>query len=612
MPSKAERHATDHGIYGSPGDVSPWDYRFDAGNRAHLDVRPDGLGRVRIWTEPGLSDGRLVVRAGNLVESQRLVAMAATRRFTFWETEYADLANAEFTFAFRSPAGRAVYIVPSGVTNAVERIDRFIAPESDGFATPEWAHGAVIYQIFPDRFARAAPPAEGLATWGGPPHSREFQGGDLDGIASKLDHLDELGVDMLYLNPIFASPSNHRYDTVDYYSVDPMLGGTAALDRLIEQVHRRNIRIILDASFNHVHPHFFAFEDLLARGQDSAYRDWFVVHDWPLQVRYRPEHGSWVNEWVPYWRRQLGVPIRRARTRGPVVEPTYDAWYGVPSMPRVNLANADARSYMLDVARYWVEEHDIDGWRMDVARYVDPDFWDDFRNVVKSAKSDAYLIGEIMGDASAWLTGGRFDATMNYTFRDLALAFLAHDQIDGPTALDGLTRLWGQHSWEVTLANQNLLDSHDTSRFLTEAGGDQARLELAVLLQMTYPGAPGIYYGNEVGLEGGEDPACRAAFPWDIAPERHPMFRTFADLAALRRDNPCLRHGSWRPLGAGNGWLAYMRELNGDRLATIINRSRRPATVELPRTAKRVLWGDPVTTGKTVKVTGRSGAVLRT
>ncbi len=612
MPSKADHHRTDHGIYGSPGDVTPWDYRFDPTDRAYLDVRPSGRGRIRIATEPGLRYGRLVVRRNQSVNSHKLGIVATTSRYRYWETEAADLAGTEFSFSFKSPTDRPVYIVPSGVSNAVERNDRFVAPAIDGFTTPPWVHGAVIYQIFPDRFARAAPPTDGLSPWSAPPHSREFKGGDLDGIASRLEHLDALEVEVVYLNPIFTSPSNHRYDTVDYYSVDPMLGGTAAFDRLVEAVHRRGMRMILDASFNHVHPKFFAFEDLLKRGKKSAYRDWFVVNEWPLQVLYRPEHGAWVKDWVPHWRRQLGVPIRRARNDGPVVEPSYDAWYGVPSMPRVNLANREARDYMLGVARHWIVEHGIDGWRMDVARYVDADFWEDLRSTVKSVQPDAYLIAEVMGDASPWLQGNRFDATMNYTFRDLALRFLAQDEMTGTAMLEGLTRLWAQYAWDVTLANQNLLDSHDTSRFITAAGGDQSRLALAILLQMTYPGAPGVYYGNEVGLTGGEDPDSRAAFPWDPPPEQHPLFTVIASLAALRRRNPSLRAGGWQPLGSGTGWLAFERHHEAARIATVINRSKHPVSVQLPRQARRVLWGTAEVAGRTVHIPGVQGAIIRT
>ena len=567
---------SDHGIFGSPGHLFPWDVRFDPEDRAHLDPLADGRVRFRLHAEPVLDSATLVVRRGT-VTTHRMRAVGAGR-FRIWDVIAGPFDETfEYTFALRTRNGKGVYLVPAGISNAVERLDRWTFDPSlhRHFEVPEWIQGAVVYQIFPDRFRNGdrGNDLPGTVAWDQLPTAVHFQGGDLDGITEKLGYLAGLGVDVIYLNPIFSSPSNHRYDAVDYLSVDPSLGGDVALSRLVESAHRRRVKVVLDVSLNHVHPRFFAFSDLVAKGRRSAYSDWFVVHDWPVRLLYRPHAGH--HAWVDRWRSELGVPFEEVEGPGPVLEPTYEAWYGVSAMPRLNLANPAARRYVLMVATHWIEQFDIDGWRMDVARYVDPDFWNDLRAEVKAVKPDAYLLAEVMGHARPWLQGDRFDATMNYTFRDLAVGFFATEEIDGPQLLDGLTRLYGQYAWGPTLANQNLLGSHDTARFLTRAGGDVRRLQLATVLQMTYPGAPGLYYGDEVGLLGGDDPHCRATFPWGSDPTKHELYLHVHSLTKLRRRYRALRNGDWEPLSAARHSVRYRR----GKLEVAIDRRKKSAVI---------------------------------
>ena len=613
MPSRVSRPRTfpdDLGVYGLPGDVSPWDIRFDPDDRAFLDRLPDGRFRLRVWTEPGLTAAMVVVRRQRQVMGYPLEWVAHTMRFDLWEGLLPLEPGDGYSFAFRAPHGQAVYWVPAGVSAAVERLDRFYTPDLAPLAVPSWVQGAVIYQIFPDRFANADPNLNPPNTdpWGSPPHSRRFQGGDLYGIIAHLDHLTGLGADLIYLNPIFSSPSNHRYDAIDYHQVDPSLGGNDALDHLVTTAHARGLRIILDASLNHSHPLFFAFQDLIRHGRRSPYRDWFVVRDWPPRIKIRPPLRGWQKAWLPVWTEEAGLEIETVSDEGPQVEPTYDAWFGVPTMPRINLAHPPARRFMLEVAAAWVRETGIDGWRMDVARYVDFDFWVDFRRVVREANPEAYLLGEFMGDAGAWLQGDRFDATMNYTFCDIAVRFLARSEIDAAAATDALARLWAQYAWPVTLANQNLLGSHDRPRFLTVAGGEVWRLRLATVLQMTFPGAPGIYFGDEVGMVGDADPGCRGAFPWHLDPTTHEIYRTISELAALRRRHPALVTGTWRPLSSAGELLAFERTAPGERLAIYINRGprRRVPVAGSPR----LLWGE-AELGSELTLRRRQAAILR-
>jgi len=605
---------SDLGVYGLPGDVTPFDIRFDPTNRTHVEREEDDSFTIRVWAEPELTDGLLVARQANQVVGYPMRRASKGRRFVYWQVSLTiQEGPLEYSFAFRSAAGLPVYRVPAGISNAVERLDRWTLDTSmEPFATPSWAHGAVIYQIFPDRFANgdASNDPIDVIPWDTPPTPRGFWGGDLIGIQSKLGYLEELGVDLIYLNPIFRSPSNHRYDAIDYYQVDPMLGTNQNLKGLIDDAHSRGIRVMIDASFNHVHPQFFAFQDLIEKGADSAYADWFVVNEWPVHLkRNKPRLSTGAADWLPTWIEQTGLAVVDDPHAAAGIVPSYDSWYGVATMPRVNLANPQARQYMLDVATYWISEFALDGWRMDVARYVDPDFWNDFRTAVKATNPQAFLLAEVMGNASPWLQGDRFDATMNYTFRDISLGFFAHDLIDGPEFLDRMGTMLAQYGHAATVCNQNLIGSHDTARFLTEADGARWRLNLATVCQMTVPGSPSIYYGDEIGLEGDDDPGSRGAFPWDPDPAGDPTHQLVQELARLRKRRPALRTGTWHPGTATRHMVSFERRQGKARLLVVMNRGRTKNHIANEGWNK-VLWGSATISDQTITVPARRAAIL--
>jgi neopullulanase len=430
----------------------------------------------------------------------------------------------------------------------------------------DWVRDAVFYQIFPDRFAASAgvPKPGRMEPWNAPPTQNGFKGGDLLGIAEHLDELRELGITALYLTPIFTSASNHRYHTYDYDAVDPLLGGEPALRKLLDEAHRRDMRVVLDGVFNHVGRGFWAFHHLLENGADSPYRDWFVLD---------PE--------VAAGRRGLNAYPRAGRGDGPhgAADPLgYAAWWGLPALPKLNHANPAVREYIFGVAERWLR-FGIDGWRLDVPDEIkEPGFWEEFRRRCLAINPDAYIVGEIWRPAPEWLAGDRFDAVMNYPLAKAILSFTgagrldeplvakAHEYamtvrpIDGPEFSRQLAAVMTTYSPSVTARQLNLLDSHDTPRFLSMASGDKSALRLATLIQMTLPGAPCIYYGDEIGLEGREDPDCRRAYRWDPARQDLALRAFVASMIALRREEPVLRHGRFRVLAAHGSAVAYALE----------------------------------------------------
>lgn len=427
--------------------------------------------------------------------------------------------------------------------------------------TPDWVKHAVFYQVFPDRFARSGRVAlqpSGLEAWGAPPTVHGYKGGDLYGVADRLDHLEDLGVTAIYLNPVFASGCNHRYHTHDYFAVDPMLGGDAALRHLLDAAHGRGMRVVLDGVFNHASRGFLPFHDLLENGEASPYRDWFHVHGFPLGAY--GEGG---------------------------VRPQYECWWGLPALPKLNTGTPEVREYLLRVAEHWLA-FGADGWRLDVPNEIDDDeFWRAFRRRCRAVNPDAYLVGEIWDDARRWLQGDQFDAVMNYPLGRAVLGFAARE-IDvaevarcgykaiPPLTAEGFVKTLeselARHPRAIVEAQLNLLGSHDTPRVARIVRGDASAVRIAWLLQFTLPGAPCVYYGDEVGLDGGHDPDCREGMPWD-RPDAWDRERLawLRDLARLRHAHPALRTGDVEVAYAHHGVVAIRRRLGDDDVLVVAN-----------------------------------------
>jgi len=442
---------------------------------------------------------------------------------------------------------------------------------SPAFSTPQWVHDAIFYQIFPDRFAastRLIKP-NNLEAWDTPPTQLGYKGGDLLGVAERLDYLQDLGINAIYFTPVFQSASNHHYHTHDYFKIDPLLGGQPAFDTLLKEAHRRGMRVVLDGVFNHASRGFFQFNDILENEAASPYLDWFNVKGFPLNA---------------YWGK-----------------PNYEAWADLAALPEFNHANPQVRRFIFDAARYWIDQG-IDGWRLDVPFCIDDDsFWQEFRQVVKNANPQAYITGEIPGDATRWLRGDQFDGVMNYLLAYACWGFFGGGQLDrgliGHWQRDDHGGLWikpGAEAFAASITNLleryprpavqaqlNLLDSHDTARVLSIFRGDRAAFKLAETFLFTYPGAPCIYYGNEIGLEGGQDPDCRRSFPWDEKRWDRELRAYLQKLAVLRQSHPALRDGDFKVLKASGDLMVYLRSLSAEREIIAINRAPESAAISI-------------------------------
>jgi len=419
--------------------------------------------------------------------------------------------------------------------------------------TPYWVQDSIFYQIFPDRFANGDPTNDppNLQKWGSAPTVWGFQGGDLRGIIQHFDYLLDLGINAIYLNPIFAATTTHRYNTSDYYQIDPKLGTLADFRALLDIAHRNDLRIVLDGVFNHVGRGFFAFVDVLENGENSPYKGWFHITNLPLNA-YDGDRSE-----------------------------NYLGWWNHKALPKLNTSNELVRKYIFDVARYWIEQG-IDGWRLDVPNEIDDDgFWAEFRQVVRAANRDAYLLGEIWDVNPRWVDDKHFDGLMNYPVRDALLALLQGRENTGQFS-ERINMLFKTYKAENMSAMYVPLDSHDTERFKTLVGGNTDKLKLAFLFQMAFPGAPAVYYGDEIGQEGGKDPDSRRAFPWNEADWNQDLRAWVKTLIALRKRTPSLRRGDYLQLLAENGHYAFARTLGGDKVLVAINATSQSSQLKVP------------------------------
>lgn len=422
------------------------------------------------------------------------------------------------------------------------------------FSAPNWVKDTVWYQIFPERFANGQPHLnpEGTLSWGSEePKQDSFFGGDLQGIINNLDYLMDLGITGIYLTPIFKAFSNHKYDTIDYLQLDPQFGDEKTLRTLITECHKRNIRIMLDAVFNHSGYYFPPFQDVLEKGADSKYAAWFHPHSFPLDSR--------------------------------LDKPNYETFAFVGSMPKLNTAHPQVKDYLLKVARYWIEEFDIDGWRLDVANEVDHSFWREFRKQVKNIKEDVYILGEIWHHSSEWLKGDQFDAVMNYPLTDAIQDFILRGK-SALTTSHTLTRHLNSYPNPVNAVQFNVLGSHDTARILTESSNNKNLVKLQYIMMFSFPGTPCIYYGDEISMAGGDDPGCRACMILDELQQDREMHAFVKQLIKWRTTYSAF--GTYDRIQfhevEDTDVLMYSTYTEKEIILFVFNRGTETATIKLP------------------------------
>ncbi len=400
---------------------------------------------------------------------------------------------------------------------------------ADCIAPPDWVRHTVWYQVYPDRFCRGGSGRPGALPWRhGPVTNAERFGGDLAGIAQKLPYLAGLGVNGLYLNPIFAARSFHKYDTTDYTRVDPDFGTEADLQELVRQAHANGIRVMLDAVFNHCGPGFAPWRDVVEKGPGSAWRDWFFVNRWPVEEG-RTDDGRYFSF----------------------------SFHG--GMPKLNTNHPAVQDYLIGLCEDWVRRYDIDGLRFDVGNEISHAFLRRLRVRLKALKPDLYLLGEIWHDAPAWLEGDEYDAVMHYPLQSAVRRFFEDESLPARAFGWQAGRCLAAYAPQVSAAQFTLLDSHDTIRLRSRVRSeDEFWQQLAALF--TLPGSPCVYYGTELALEGGRDPDCRRCMPWDEPDTGAGRARLDAmrSLIALRRTEPDLQ-GSEVTFCPGSGRLVRYR-----------------------------------------------------
>lgn len=502
-----------------------------------------------------------------LFDSLPMEAAARDELFDYYEAELVSPYR-RLCYYFELTAGeeRVLYYGDFFTDHCVEdRSEYYQFPymhRADLVSPPGWVQDAVIYNVFPDSFATG----EGYIS--GQESQKEFRGktvrgkrgGTLRGITENLGYLEELGINTLYMNPIFAAGEYHKYDLIDYFHVDPCFGTDADFRELVDACHGKGMRVIIDGVFNHCGWQWDKFEDVVDKGQASPYKDWFYRLEFPVE---RPED--------------------------PQAYPGYECFGYERLMPKLATDRDETAEYFCGVCRYWLEEFRIDGWRLDVASEVNDDFWRRFYRTAKSVNPEAVLIGEVWESAGHWLDGKLFDSTMNYDFRKHCRRFFASGSIDA-AAFDGrVTHMRMRYRRQSVFAQLNLLDSHDVSRFLSLCGGDREAYELAVLFLMTFPGMPCLFYGDELGAEGVREDAYRQAMPWG---KEDPLLAFYRTAIRLRKEVKALRRGTFRTVSAqeGSRLYVYERSLPGERVLVALNREETPAALLPEWLEGRVLW----------------------
>ncbi len=592
-----------------------------------------GAGRAQFTARAHRSDVESVGLVVHSATGNTTIAMPRINQdkvFEYFRAETTLPAGASYEFAYKD-GPKTSYLTRKGFSDTPGH-DLFAwdASKFPPFLTPDWVKNAVIYQIFPDRFrngnksndqdfkewyyqGKHGDPPSGkidpdrteyyhlVTDWANSaaltqcawtPDGRDwmaFYGGDIEGVRQSLAYLKDLGVTVIYLNPIFEAKSTHKYDGADYKKVDPHFGTNEEFKAFVKEAKAQGIRVVLDIVYNHSGNAHYAFKEAVEKGKDSPYYDWYEFTRWPLPEGWPNVKSAWKpSDYYKCWwgfgdLPDLNFDLSRPDPAENAVKNIADA---KPNWPLVN--------HLLDATEFWLKEMDADGVRLDVPNEVPDWFWKLYNERVKKVKPDAYIVAELWGNATDHVGPGMYDAVMNYAFfRDPVNKFIGKGQgsaedFDASLATGRLT-----YPSQATQVMMNLIDSHDTVRFLTDNGNDLGRLKLAALFGLTYVGAPCIYYGDEIGMAGGRDPDCRRPFLWDWQkdPQRVDVHDWYRKLANLRGAHAALRTGDFRTVQASGMTYAYLRSDGREDFLVAINAGRQAGEVTLDTAP----WGGKVT-----------------
>jgi cyclomaltodextrinase / maltogenic alpha-amylase / neopullulanase len=482
-------------------------------------------------------------------QDEDMVKTGSDHLFDYWLTSVKP-PHYRIKYAFKLTGnGEAIYYTEKGFRDErpADTALCFAFPfinAIDIFDPPSWVKDTVWYQIFPERFANgnSSNDPEGTLAWGSTePTPTNFFGGDLEGVIQHVDYLKELGITGIYFTPIFKAFSNHKYDTIDYLEIDPAFGDAKTFKRLVEVCHQNGIKIMLDAVFNHSGYFFPQFQDVLKNGESSRFKDWFHIRQFPLVTEPKPN---------------------------------YETFAFTPLMPKLNTENPEVKEYLLEVGRYWIREFDIDGWRLDVANEVDHAFWREFRQEVKKIKPDIYILGEIWHDSMPWLRGDQFDAVMNYPFATNILDLFSKKSISSKEFVENMNSVLHMYPSNVNDVAFNLVGSHDTPRILTECQDNTQLVKLIYTIMLTFIGTPCIYYGDEIGITGEQDPGCRKCMEWDKSKRNHDIFNHVKKLIQLRSEFPLLANEgklTFIPSDYHDSCIAYTKSNGTNTFLVVVN-----------------------------------------
>ncbi|HGJ1343071.1 TPA: glycoside hydrolase family 13 protein [Streptococcus pneumoniae] len=499
-------------------------------------------------------------------DTKEMVKITSGTLFDHWQVEVSvDFARIQYLFELRDTEGQNILYGDKGcVENSLENLhaigNGFKLPylhEIDACKVPDWVSNTVWYQIFPERFANgnALLNPEGTLDWDSSvtPKSDDFFGGDLQGIIDHMDYLQDLGITGLYLCPIFESTSNHKYNTTDYFEIDRHFGDKETFRELVDQAHHRGMKVMLDAVFNHIGSQSLQWKNVVKNGEQSAYKDWFHIQQFPVTTE------KLVNK------RDL----------------PYHVFGFEDYMPKLNTANPEVKDYLLKVATYWIEEFDIDAWRLDVANEIDHQFWRDFRKTVLAKKPDLYILGEVWHTSQPWLNGDEFHAVMNYPLSDSIKDYFLRGVKKTDQFIDEINDQSMYYKQQISEVMFNLLDSHDTERILWTANEDVQLVKSALAFLFLQKGTPCIYYGTELSLTGGPDPDCRRCMPWERVSSDNDMLNFMKKLIEIRKPaSAIIQHGKYSLQEIKQDVVALEWKCDGQILKAIFNQSKEDYLLE--------------------------------